>query len=82
MTPANSTTKLAPAIRVQGEWHSVEDMTDIGVQCEDCGAAFQDDDSPGLALAETADLTPMHFRCGSCKAFYPVQLVPEHRVSF
>ena len=80
MTPANSTTKLAPAIRVQGEWHSVEDMTDIGAQCDDCGAAFQDDDSPGLALSEGSEL--MHFRCGSCRAFYPVVSMPEHRVSF
>ena len=80
MALEDSTSELVMAIRVQGEWHSVEDMTDIGIQCEDCGAAFQDDDSPGLALSEGSEL--MRFRCGSCKAFYPVVSMPEHRVSF
>tara|TARA_Y100000310_G_C20208540_1_gene590207 strand:+ start:246 stop:485 length:240 start_codon:yes stop_codon:yes gene_type:complete len=76
----SSTTNLALAVRVQGEWHSVEDQTEIGVQCEGCGAAFQDDNSPGLTLAEGAEL--MHFRCGTCKAFYPVVSVSEHKVVF
>lgn len=105
MTPEDSNTELVLAVKVQEhdgryvEYHHVdEDMTDLGIQCLGCGSAFQDDESPGLAIVDLPHArakllrghpetyptpdTDKHFRCGSCGTLYPCVLMPEHLVIF